>query len=182
MISVIQVSIFLVLGFFAFSNRSTVPRGHYYGSAMFYRLYVEVKSDTTFVDCIVHDRYPRGLHTDTLSFNEKDQMWSGRMFKLYPKNGKYYVDVIDPSSNFFTRKGVKIKPNEAHYKKTINEYKNLAVLYECYKDYLKEFEDKQPGMKRFHEIRERHNLDQHKKHAEFLKDLEVLKADLNTSK
>jgi hypothetical protein len=161
-------------------ENSPLLNGYYHGGDRFFRqAFVEIKDDSIIVSLILFDRYPRKLLNDVLLYNSNTQTWKGVNSILYKRQDKFFLRVTDSLSVFYSKeKDIKIKSDEQYYKRYVDEYRNIAVLHECFNAYLEKGTNKADRNRKFNELRKKYNLDKLRKHSDFLKSLEEFKIEL----
>jgi hypothetical protein len=152
-----------------------LQEGYYAGSdKLFNIVFLKVNKDTAIADFILVEKFPRDLYTDTLVY-EGNSFWKGKTTKLYHKKRAHYI----ASGQRPFESPIKIRPNEALYRKRIDVYKNLAMLNKDQELYLANKGSDEEARKIYEEIEARYEINKLAntlKHSDFLREYEKFKA------
>jgi hypothetical protein len=159
------------------ANAVKLPDGYYAGSdKLFNIVFLKVSNDTAIADFILVEKFPRDLHTDTLVY-ERNNVWNGKTTKLYQKKYAYYI--TSGQRPFISP--IKVRSNEALYRKRIDVYKNLALLNKDRESYLANKDRNNEARKTYEELETRYEINKLAntlQHTDFLREYEKFKTAL----
>jgi hypothetical protein len=95
--------ILLLLPLFGIRQKSIyfnreLPNGCYKGAGSFVVLYVKINNDTSIVDIINWDKFPRNLFVDTLLYNYSNKRWEAKVCYLYAERNNCYINSFEASA------------------------------------------------------------------------------------
>lgn len=159
---------------------AVIPNGYYHGNdKLFTNVFVDVRGNLAIADFILFDKFPRELITDTLLYNADSLAFLGQTSRIAVIDKNIY---ISSQGQIFGKKiKLKITNNKTHYEEHINEYKNYAVWYETYIEYLVMNGNNEEAGKYFKEQGQEYQVKSkmdHLSHEDFLIELEKFKGHL----
>lgn len=164
-------------------SESKLPEGYYTGVAgnyNFKRVFLQVSSHIAIADFIIDDKGPRDLYSDTLQYDLNNKTWKGKTSRLFQKKAAWYIATNEPA--FETE--IKLKADEAFYKKENNWYKNAAVTQRHFVSYINQSTNRQKSLSNYNALRDKYELltrERSLDHREYLKTFEKFKTELSTT-